>query len=75
MKKEDFQGWDHWKSSNREGMECEVAISKKGNRITMVTANLGISIHETLTIKDSDTQVYFALTGDQCALTDIRIMG
>jgi hypothetical protein len=56
-------------------MECEVAISKKGNRITMVTANLGISIHETLTIKDSDTQVYFALTGDQCALTDIRIMG
>lgn len=75
MKKEDFQGWDHWKSSNREGMECEVAISKKGNRITMVTANLGISIYETLTIKDSDTQVYFALTGDQCALTDIRIMG
>ena len=75
MKKEDFQGWDHWKRSNREGMECEVAISKKGNRITMVTANLGISIHETLTIKDSDTQVYFALTGDQCALTDIRIMG
>ena len=75
MKKENFQGWNYWKRTNKEGMECEVAISKKGNRITMDTENLGISIHETLTIKASDMQVYIALTGDQCALTDIRILG
>lgn len=75
MKKDSFQGWDYWKRTNKEGMECEVAISKKGNRITMDTENMGISIHETLTIKASDMQVYIALTGDQCALTDIRILG
>ncbi|MCR5650081.1 MAG: diguanylate cyclase [Lachnospiraceae bacterium] len=72
LKKTDFDGWDAWMEKNRSGFECEILISRRGNRITMTTVNMGISIQETITIKDPEDKVYVALTGDQCALTDIR---
>ena len=75
MKKEGFEGWNQWKERNKEGIECELSITKRGNKITMTTENLGIYIQETLIPKDSTADVYVAITGDQCALTDIRIRG
>ena len=75
MKKEGFEGWNQWKERNKEGIECELSITKRGNKITMTTENLGIYIQETLIPKDSTADVYVAITGDQCALTDIRILG
>lgn len=39
----------------------------------METDNLGISIYSTSIIKDDVSSLYVALTGDQCALTNIRI--
>ena len=65
-------GWDGWKERNKQGLDCEVTISRDHNRITMQTENLGISIHSTTTILDNVQNVYVALTGDQCAITDIR---
>ena len=74
MKKmESFPGWDSWKESCREGIECEVSFERKGNTIFTVTENLGVHIENTTTIKEDITKVYVALTGDRCALTDIRI--
>ena len=39
----------------------------------MQTGNLGIAIHSVTTILDDAKDVYVALTGDQCAITNIHI--
>jgi len=69
----DFPGWNVWKETNKNGMDCTVKIRRDGNRVTMETNNLGISIDTTTTVKDHVSELYVALTGDQCALTNIRI--
>ena len=72
-KNEKFPGWDSWKDLCKQGMECEVVLRKRGNTVTMFTENLGISIENTTTIKDETGEVYAAISGDQVAITDIRI--
>ena len=69
----DFVGWDGWKERNKQGLDCEVTISRDHNRITMQTENLGISIRSTTTILDHVQDVYIAFTGDQCIVTGITI--
>jgi hypothetical protein len=39
----------------------------------MHTENLGVILSSTTTILDDTSDVYIALTGDQCAITDIHI--
>lgn len=74
MKKgQGFSGWETWKEKNKKGMECEVLLKKRGNTVILKTENLGISIEDTTTITDDRNKVYIALSGDQVALTDIRI--
>lgn len=68
-----FVGWNTWKEKNREGLDCRVSIQRAGNIITMTTENLGIMIDSVTTVKDEVEELYVALTGDQCALTNIRI--
>ena len=72
-KKESFKNWNEWKNLNKSGYECRIDLIKKGNKITLFTENLGVSIENTCTIRDDKQRVYLALTGDQCALTDIII--
>ncbi len=73
-KKESFPGWDKWRELNKEGMEYSVLFMKKGNKIEMVTETLGIAIDNTTVIRDKNDKIYVALTGDEVALTDIRIV-
>ena len=74
MKKGDtFAGWDDWKQKNKSGLECSVHIVKKGNKIILTTSNLGIDIENTTIIEKGAGEVYAAITGDQVAVTDIRI--
>jgi HD-GYP domain-containing protein (c-di-GMP phosphodiesterase class II) len=74
IKNDQFESWDEWKTLNKKGMECVVDFHKRGNRITTITENAGIAI-KNITATEKDTgDVYVALTGDQCALTDIRIV-
>ncbi|MBP5332055.1 MAG: HD-GYP domain-containing protein [Lachnospiraceae bacterium] len=72
-KGDDFNGWDAWKKQVKEGIDCTVNIERKDNVITVRTENAGISIKNVSTITDGIDTVYVALTGDQCALTNIRI--
>ncbi|WP_029322372.1 HD domain-containing phosphohydrolase [Butyrivibrio sp. AE3004] len=73
-KKNEFTGWDNWKELTKEGAECEVLLLKNGNKIRTSTENLGIEIENTTLIKEGSGDVYVALTGDEVALTDIRVM-
>lgn len=75
MKREpEFPGWEKWKEKNRKGLDCEVSVERKGDRIVIRTDNLGINIENTTTGIDEKTKVYVALSGDTIALTDIRII-
>ena len=69
----DFAGWNDWKARFRQGLDCEVSIRREGNRITVTTENLGVAIKGVTTLLDGEDEVYVALTGDQCAITNIHI--
>ena len=69
----DFKGWDDWKARNKQGLDCTITFEKKDKTI-IVTGELGgVVTRSTTTINDDVSAVYAALTGDQCALTNIRI--
>ncbi|MCR5331034.1 MAG: HD-GYP domain-containing protein [Lachnospiraceae bacterium] len=68
-----FQGWDAWKKFNQDGFDTEVLFRVDDNKITVITENAGISIRNTAIIAEVDKTVYAAITGDQVAITNIRI--
>ena len=70
---DEFPGWNAWKDENKKGMDCVVNFKVSENKITMTTTNLGLFIRNTTTITDGADDLYVAITGDQVAITDIRI--
>ncbi|MBR5337871.1 MAG: HD domain-containing protein [Lachnospiraceae bacterium] len=70
---ETFPGWNSWKETCKKGIECEIRFRKKSGKILLTTENLGVNIEDTITVTDKPEAVYAALTGDQVALTDIRV--
>ncbi len=73
VRNDNFESWDEWKKINRKGMECILYFEKAGNRVLTKTENAGINIKNITTIKDNTDNIYVALTGDCCAITDIRV--
>ena len=73
VRKDDFHGWEAWKEGNKEGIDVSVSFSLRPNEIQVKTANLGISLENTTRINNGKDIAYVALSGDQCALTDIRV--
>ena len=74
-KNDDFTGWDNWKKLNKDGLECTVTFEKQGNTVTVFTENGGILIRVKTELFDAEGKtIYAALTGDQCAITNIRII-
>ena len=69
----DFGNWDKWKQRNRAGLDWDVLIQKTGNTVTVTTSNAGIHLTFTSVAKHDPPEVYLALTGDQVAITNIRI--
>ena len=72
--REDFEGWDKWRKVNKEGYDVSILFERKDNRIITRTENAHIRIKNATIVKDKNAEVYVALTGDQCALTNIRIV-
>ena len=68
-----FHDWNEWKNFNKAGFDCEIEFQKKDKTVVFHTENYGISIKNTTTVLSENNEVYVALTGDQCALTDIRM--
>lgn len=69
----DFGGWDEWKKINKEGYECTISFKRDGNSIIASTENAGISVKSTTDVKIEVEEIYVSLTGDQVALTNIRV--
>ena len=72
-KNQNFHDWNEWKDFNRAGFDCEIELQKKDNTLIFHTENYGINIKNTTTVLDDKNEAYVALTGDFCALTDIRM--
>ena len=72
-KSDDFEGWENWKAKNKQGLDCSVLIRMKDNKIIVTTENSGISIRNDMVINGPVDDIYVSLTGDQCALTNIKI--
>ena len=72
-REDEFGGWDKWKEDNLKGFECEINVRVIQNKITVLTSNAGISIENVTTVMDGEKDLYMAITGDQCAITDIRV--
>ena len=70
---DDFKGWDEWKNSNKEGFDCTITFGYKENEITLITENQGLYVMNTGMITDGGGNLFVSLTGDQCALTNIRV--
>ena len=68
-----FAGWEAWKETNKAGIDCVFSFERKGNTVITNTENMGIRIKNLTLIDDDIEEIYAAITGDQCALTDIRI--
>ena len=55
------------------GYECTIDFKREGSRIIAATENAGISVKSTTDVKVDVPEIYVALSGDQVALTNIRI--
>ena len=72
-KLDSFDGWDEWKKLNQNGFDATVTYKVYDNKITVLTQNGGIAICNTVILTDIDKKLYTSITGDQVAITDIRI--
>ena len=70
---EDFEGWNTWMEKNRQGLDCTLRIHREDNKIMLQTESFGIALNSVSEIHDGTKNVYFAITGDQCAISDIHI--
>ena len=72
-KDDDFDDWDTWKAKQKQGVDCSIRISREGNRITVITENEGVHLKNVTRIDVDVPKIYAALSGDQCALTGIKV--
>ena len=74
MNKDDkFEDWDTWKEKQKQGVECNSKIFREGNKITVLTENEGVHLKNVTRIDVEVPKIYAALSGDQCALTEIKV--
>ena len=72
-KTEEFKDWDDWKERSQTGYDTVVTFHTADNKITVITENIGISITSTVVLNNVNKPVYAAITGDQVAVTNIRV--
>ncbi len=72
-KSDSFEGWEAWKKYNKAGFDCKITLSRDNDTITAVTENFGLYVKCVTKINDGTKNIYAALTGDQCAITNIRV--
>lgn len=68
-----FTSWDDWKRLNKEGLDCTITIEKKENQIFLTAKDGGIKMENITTLSEDIPKLYCSLTGDQVAITAIRV--
>ena len=70
---DEFDSWEKWKEKNRAGIDCTITARRMNNLLFIQTDVGGISATHTLTLMGKNGDLYMALTGDQCVITNIKI--
>ena len=70
----EFGDCEKWKGLLKEGVDCEIAFHLDGRNVSFSTEAGGLSIISFTMINDDVPVLFAALTGDQCAITNIRII-
>ena len=74
----EFVGWEEWKRLHKEGLDCTVSFARTGSMVMVSTSNLGLSVKDVTVLPEVQGEgketLYAALTGDQCAITNIRVV-
>ena len=73
VKDDEFIGWNKWKEENKKGIDCVVEFECKADSIIVSSENLGLHIENTTVFSGGIGKIYAALTGDQCAITNIHV--
>ena len=58
---------------NKQGLDCTVKVRREDNKIMLQTESFGIVLNSVSTIHDGTQDVYLAITGDQCAISNIHV--
>ena len=69
----DFPGWDAWMEYNHKGYDAVVTFKVKDNDLMIITDNCGILVKNTVEMNGIGRPVYAAITGDEVAVTNIRV--
>lgn len=70
---ESFVNWEEWKAINKEGVDCTIHMERKEDIIELKANEAGVMIHNITKLSEDVPKLYCALTGDQVAITTIRI--
>ena len=73
-KPESFTDWNKWKDMSKAGQDCELLYQLKDGVVTVTTEYCGLQIRFVTACTERFPKIYTALTGDQCAITNIRII-
>lgn len=69
----DYIDWNAWKKQLKEGADCVITFKREGSRVTFATESGGLSLISVTEISGDFSELYVSLSGDQCAITDIKI--
>lgn len=70
----DWTDWDSWIAQNKQGSTCTITAVRYGRYALIRMENSGIIVHATTTLpNNAEEKLYFALTGEQCILTDFML--
>ena len=73
LRGDDFDNWSIWKQKNKAGVDCELSLSFVGNTIYMEVENSDLATVNQTKLPEKVDKGYCYLTGDQCAITNIRV--
>jgi len=68
-----FGDWATWKENNKKGTEGNISISIDENTLVIITENSGLTCVSRAVLPADVNRLYAVLTGDQCAITNIKI--
>lgn len=70
-----WTNWENWLEQNRQGSICTVTAVRYGKYALIRMENAGLIVHATTTLPDNaGEKLYFAMTGEQCSLTDFLLI-
>lgn len=70
---EGFTDWNRWKEQNKAGQDCELHYKIEWNSVVITAEYCGLFIRSVTALSFDVPKLYTALSGDQCAITNICI--